>query len=536
MQILILCALVACLFGCSNGGVTGIEVPCVIDQPAPYVDGIPYLGIHANAQNSDIVDCDTAPAYQEAWHVLKGKGIPQPVTFSPDGETVYATSTNAEEDGCRVWALDGRTGETNWCETYDRDVAASSVEVDLDGHLYFTAARRVISLNADGTERWSTPLEEGSLEVDVVVEAFGVHFTPDGHVATITAAGVVFLLDRATGAVLDSLDLPEAFGFVPLTSLGSGFDLVTGLPQSVKDDATAIFGSIDEFQNVLETFLGAGGGFNDNTIAIAPDGTLYAVGGGPDPTRGSLMQIKVQGTAAAPELVAGWHLVTVGGSATSPSISANGRFVHVSDGASAAGLIDPSTSTSKNVVVDIAACDANADGDADEAVCTALWTEPLEKGAAAGSPGIFDDGSILFWEVSFNFAAIPPGVRDLVWKGPEGLVWDTVFPDDLEWTSVATTSRNHVFGTASVFTEAQGGESLAGLVPLPSTAASELLVIDRDDGGIVFRAPITDDATSTVAIGPKGSLYTALYGLISILSVDQRPTLGLVKFAPTEAP
>ena len=141
----------------------------MIDQPAPYVDGIPYLGIHANAQNSDIVDCDTAPAYQEAWHVLKGKGIPQPVTFSPDGETVYATSTNAEEDGCRVWALDGRTGETNWCETYDRDVAASSVEVDLDGHLYFTAARRVISLNADGTERWSTPLEEGSLEVDVVV-------------------------------------------------------------------------------------------------------------------------------------------------------------------------------------------------------------------------------------------------------------------------------------------------------------------------------------------------------------------------------
>jgi len=57
--------------------------------------------------------------------------------------------------------------------------------------------------------------------------------------------------------------------------------------------------------------------------------------------------------------------------------------------------------------------------------------------------------------VSFNFAAIPPGVRDLVWKGPDGLVWDTVSPDDLEWTSVATTSRNHVFGTASVFTEAK---------------------------------------------------------------------------------
>ena len=81
--------------------------------------------------------------------------------------------------------------------------------------------------------------------------------------------------------MVDSIDLPEAFGFVSLTSLGGGLDLVTGLPQSVKDDAIANFGSTDRLQNVLETFLGAGGGFNDNTIAIAPNGTLYAVGGGP---------------------------------------------------------------------------------------------------------------------------------------------------------------------------------------------------------------------------------------------------------------
>jgi len=52
-------------------------------------------------------------------------------------------------------------------------------------------------------------------------------------------------------------------------------------------------------------------------------------------------------------------------------------------------------------------------------------------------------------------------------------------------------------------------------------AATELLVVGRDDGGVVFRAPITDDATSTIAIGPKGGLYAALNGWISILSVEQ---------------
>jgi outer membrane protein assembly factor BamB len=120
MRIIVPCLLIASLLGCSNGAEGPLEVPCQPEQPSPYADGIPYLGIHANAQNSDIVDCDTAPAYVEAWHVLKGKGIPQPVTFSPDGETLYATSTNAEEDCCRVWALDAETGDTKWCGNYNR--------------------------------------------------------------------------------------------------------------------------------------------------------------------------------------------------------------------------------------------------------------------------------------------------------------------------------------------------------------------------------------------------------------------------------
>ena len=36
----------------------------------------------------------------------------------------------------------------------------------------------------------------------------------------------------------------------------------------------------------------------------------------------------------------------------------------------------------------------------------------------------------------------------------------------------------------------------------------------------------------TVTIGPDGSLYIGMLGLLSILSVDQDPVLGLVRFEP----
>ena len=93
------------------------------------------------------------------------------------------------------------------------------------------------------------------------------------------------------------------------------------------DDYKAkIEAALQEFQTKAQK-LGEAVYKEQQAEAGAPGGA-DAPGGGPDPTRGSLMQIKVQGTAAAPELVAGWHLVTAGGSATSPSISASSSSVN----------------------------------------------------------------------------------------------------------------------------------------------------------------------------------------------------------------
>ena len=70
-------------------------------------------------------------------------------------------------------------------------------------------------------------------------------------------------------------------------------------------------------------------------------------------------------------------------------------------------------------------------------------------------------------------------------------------------------------------------------VRLPRSLESYLAVVDRETGALVFQAPVPDDSTATVTIGPDGSLYVGEFGLMQILSTDTSPTLGLIRFAPT---
>ena len=99
-------ALVVSVTGCQGPLPQLVEKPCVPEQDEPYSSGIPYLGIHAYAGNSDVIDCESADAFEEGWTSLKGLGLTQPNTFSPDGATTYATTTNPKLDGCRVHAVD----------------------------------------------------------------------------------------------------------------------------------------------------------------------------------------------------------------------------------------------------------------------------------------------------------------------------------------------------------------------------------------------------------------------------------------------
>ncbi len=479
-----------------------IDVPCRPAQDGAYPDGIPYVGVHANARNDDVVDCALGRDFQFQWHVLKGHGLIQPNTFSPDGTVTYATTTNPEPDGCRAWAIDVQTGETRWCQSYPPAISASAMEVDSDGNLYVPFDQFMISLDpATGEERWRTEFDLEAVGESLTAGPLGLHFTADGHIATIASTGDVYLVRRSDGEVLAELSIPDEYGFVPPTPLSATVDLTTMLPDSTREDITSVYGDPEMAGNLLGAFLGAGGEFSDNTIAVSPRGELYAIGGGLDGTHGALVQLKIGGTAEAPTLSKGWYVPTNGGSATSPSVSRDGRYVNFADGASVAAILNPRTADTRVKLVDVDACDANTDANDDPNVCAEVVSERSERGPMAGAPALLEDGTTVFWELGFKFGSYE-GERDLVAFGPDGLSWELTYPDELENTSVVTVTDNYFVVTGS---RIPSSDARILSVRFPATTESELLFIDRATREIVERHPITDDSAASVTRDAGGS-------------------------------
>jgi hypothetical protein len=498
---------------------------CRLDHPFPYPSGVSYVGVHANPENNDYVDCTTAPAYELAWHTLQGHGVGQPNTFSPDGSVTYVTSTHPDPDGCTVHAISTADGSTLWCRSY-LDAVWSTMEVDEDGNLYFTAIAKMISLNPQGEKRWEIAGLSNS-EGKETQGLFGVHFHPDGHVVTVTNDGEVLLVRRSDGVILSSLSIPAAYGFVPPEALNLNIDILTVLPQYISEDL-ASFAYQNGSDEIFASFLGAGGNFSDNTVGIASNGDIYVIGGGQDPDHGALVQIRVDGTPEQPTLAAGWYMNTVGGSAATPSISPDGKFVHINDGASAKTLLDPLSIEAHVRVADIEACNANTDADSDPVVCAQAYAVPLKTGSAGGSTPLLDDAVHYIFETTITGFEDKGTVDVHAYQG-ETLLWETVLPDKMNWTSAMTVSKNHLLGTATRFTMSDV-EVLN--VKLPQTSQSELILIDRHTGDVAFRAPVSDDASSTVTIGPDGALYVNMLGIFHVAAQDTRPVVGVMKFNP----
>ena len=520
---------------CVAWGLTGCQSPeqradeasasfaCHGDRGFPYPSGIPYVGVHGSPGNNDVIPCDTHTQFEQKWHALQGHAVAQPNTFSPDGRIIYVTTSQPAAGDCNVWALNADDGSVAWCRDLGPGAIWGTVEVDEDGHLYLTSWAGVHSLADDGRSRWTLSIPEGR-DPGRTNGAIGLHFTPDGHIVTVTDQGLVLLISRSDGRLVSSLDVPGTFGFELPSIPDVGIRAEDVLPEVVLEDFRRLqHGSVS---TLLSVFSGAAN-FSDNTVGVAPDGRIYVMGGG-DAGSG-LFQIRQTTVDGRPILQPGWHMPTQGGSATSPAISPDGRYVKVSDGNGALTFLSPLEANAMTRVADIDACDQNIDRDPDSLVCGEAFSVPLLTGPTMGTNPMLDGGIHYQYEIQVA-DLMNTDSADIRCFEEEELVWEVALPDELQWSSVITVSNNHLIGTATRFTDS--GERLLTL-ELPAVAQSELLVLSRENGAVVFRAPVTDDSTSTVTIAPDGSLYVTMLSLLHTLSLETRPVGGVIRFAPT---
>jgi hypothetical protein len=182
-------------------------------------------------------------------------------------------------------------------------------------------------------------------------------------------------------------------------------------------------------------------------------------------------------------------------------------------------------------VVDIEACNNNTDDNEEQSICEEEFTVPFASGPSLGSMPLLDGTLHYNWEVQLGdlFNQEPPDLR--AFEGDE-LLWEADLPEDRQWTSVITVTNNHLIGTVTTLTESE--ETLL-TVTLPATASSEVAVVDREDGDLVFAAPVSDDATGTVTIGPDGSLYVNMLTLVHAFAVDTESVGGVIRFEPVSS-
>ena len=253
------------------------------------------------------------------------------------------------------------------------------------------------------------------------------------------------LLERETGRILTQFDIAAEYGFVaPEPRLPDSIDLLNFFPESSTNDFITAFGSREAANATLGNFLGVSGSFTDNTVGISKRDEIYIQSGGPTEDDGTIVQLRITSDDAAVELKAGWYILVNGGSAASPSISKNGRFLVLSDGAASSTALSQGESEAYVSLVDLEACNANIDDAPEEALCAPIQSNLLTRGAMAGAPPIADDGTIYYRIGTRFYAALRK--PDLFTLKADGSVVSKQFDDDYDWSSVMTVSNNHLIG------------------------------------------------------------------------------------------
>ncbi len=530
--LLALLALSACTPGVDDE--ENLPVTCAQEaQPFPYPSSGTYVGLHGNRQNNNMVKCTGASTYEQSWQALTQHLVFQPVTLSPDGDAIYAVAARTE--GCQLFSLDSSTGETLWCkEGFQLGVSAGSPEVDEDGNIYITSGgiygdpqggAVMFSFTRDGVQRWESSLEGfTSVEEPSTNRApAGLHFTPGGHAATITPDGVLLLLDRTEGSVRAHLDLADATGFSPAPAT----ELEAEIPEFFIQRLESVVGELDEadLELILGASYGGSGAFSDNTIGISSQQQAFMVGAGPDDAHGALLAMDLE-ESDEPSISLRWTMAFDGTSATSPAISEDGSRLVIGDGAS------------NLIYVDVDACNANTDSDEDPSSCSPAWTWPLLGGQVLGSPSIDEDGTVYAWDTSSD-----PRDTDLFALATDNsqpqAVWETVFAGEGEtnhtWTSAATVLDDIIVGTV---TDLESSLDLGLPMPLVGSSSNETVVVDRWTGELLWSHPVSEDSINSPAIGPDGSIYMPLMGMLTLLSLDQDTEYqgGIVRYVPSSQP
>ncbi|MEM9861586.1 MAG: PQQ-binding-like beta-propeller repeat protein [Myxococcota bacterium] len=305
--------------------------------------------MHGDTANSDHVWIALAPMLEFAWSVEEDFYVPEGPTFDNAGN-LYFSPLFPREDVSLV-SLNAETGARNWAISGDGSNSGSGAILILDEpsapgeqRVYHMSYSEAMALRPDGTVIWRVPT--GLVEppempgVRPPTHSFGFNYHPQADaVIGVTLGGEVLAFDRTTGAVAaPTLRLPGA----PAAITSSGLPpSVIAASNALTDEVFGTANGLSFFEIVIDVIFG-GGAQVTNYFGIDPNtGRIFIAATADDAADGVEDGVSELGALYALDLTpddAGAFTFSVvaearftGGTGSTPSISADGRRVYVSD-------------------------------------------------------------------------------------------------------------------------------------------------------------------------------------------------------------
>ncbi len=291
-----------------------------------------WATLHRGPANRKLVPDVTLSDDYRIWTALAGSAVLTAPTMSPDGRTLYVTTGRAagnsnlvafDLDGELLWQSEPWQGPNRGV---DPCAMLSSVIVDREGDLYIGDCNQLFAFREDGSMKWVVPLPSiragdwkasETIPINALTTAV---FTREGHLLGVTNAGDVILVDRETGRSLaDPMRLP---GRVPPRST------TVPMPESVFSGGL-VDPQIREW--VWQLFFG-GAMRSTNTPAVDLEtGRIFVAATSETEGRGALYGLDLIARGDRFEISIGFAAEMGPGSGSSPSLSASGEVVYVSD-------------------------------------------------------------------------------------------------------------------------------------------------------------------------------------------------------------
>ncbi|WP_063048587.1 outer membrane protein assembly factor BamB family protein [Nocardia arthritidis] len=230
-----------------------------------------------------------------SWQRPVGGPIAQPITLGPDSQLFVTTRLQ----NCSIFSFQMATGRKRFCNALGPSAISAPSSVDGMTNVYVGDDSRVISFNYLGQPRWATP---------VAGTPASVQFTGDGKLLTVTRSGQVDVLSRQTGdrtvPTVQLLGEPDFLVHAGLSwpDASQGLDeCATGGPQC----PVATISAVD-----------------------ADSGRFYVTLWQPGRPAAAVVALRYTGE----KIVREWSAeLLLGGSATSPALSADGATLYVGD-------------------------------------------------------------------------------------------------------------------------------------------------------------------------------------------------------------